>query len=497
MPEGVARCLDSRRCDPPFPTRYSRFPTSGARGSNSHVLGSVGHLAFPEGTSLLARHPSGQLSPDEPIQVSKRWKERLSSNAIYTAALKKYRIFPGLVVHESDFVGYAERRFALEYGRPFSKSVYPLDRVPFRRPDPGIYSVAHCQGQLAWAELDENHHPLGVALLCLRSGSLRRFVPQSRGAISHVQLSESLLVVVTVEGYVVRNVPQMSVNRGSDMSCFCEKNRYCTIWELSTEHRVSFRLPSALIQYVTVDRDRVAIITGGKPPDLLVWNLKTRVTRSVRIEGRPLIVGFHPGEDRLSILFLEVSDMSKVVRVRYSLAGEKVSPLEEPPASLALPRHYQVSRISGQWKYRSGIAGAAAVVVLASSDLSHPQPDLLFYYPETDKMSLRLSSQYPHLAEIRRMLMTSDGVMCLADESRPTSLQIWICDPDRRVPWRNLSFQSELWSSFRPDDCACYCDGEILAILSPSSIEVWSFNLDLDMRDAQRLWSPSRRRSRD
>lgn len=258
-------------------------------------------------------------------------------------------------------------------------------------------------------------------------------------------------------------------------------------------------MPSALIQFVDVDRDRVAIITRGETPYLLLWDLKTRVTRSVRIKERPLIVGFHPGEDRLSILFLEVSDdMSfppKIVRVRYSLAGKTISPLEEPPTSLALPRRYQESRIYGFWKSRPGITETAAVLLLPS-DYDNPPPDLLFYYPETDEMSLRLSSQYPRIATRYSMLMTSDGVMCVVNKSG-RGLQIWICDPDSPTPCRTLKLQSQLWKGFSPNYCVFYSDGDIFAILDCFGIEVWSCDPDLDMHDGQRLWSPSRGRSKE
>jgi len=146
------------------------------------------------------------LPPNEAIQVSKRWQELLSSSVIYTAALQKYRIFPGRAICESLFVRYAKRRFSLEFGRPYSKAVYRLYKSESRYADTEPCRVAYCNRQVAWAEVDDDKRSLGVAVCHLQSGLIRRFIPQNRGRISHVSLSESLLAVITFEGYEILNV---------------------------------------------------------------------------------------------------------------------------------------------------------------------------------------------------------------------------------------------------------------------------------------------------
>ncbi|KAL1963281.1 hypothetical protein VTN77DRAFT_8504 [Rasamsonia byssochlamydoides] len=405
-------------------------------------------------------------------RVSKRWQELLSSTVIYSAALKAYRICPGLAVCKSLFVRCAKRRFALEFGRPYSKAVYPFDRTELREPDLGD-RIAYCHRQLAWGEVDEDWRSLGVAVRCLQSGLIRRFVPPNRGNISHVRLSESLLVVITSEGY-------------------------CTVWEISTERRVSFRLPSIAIEEVTVDRDRVAIITKGKPPSLVVWDLRTGATRSVHIKERPLIAGFHPGADRLIILFLEKNDLSgpsKIVRVRYSFAGKTISPLEEPQVSFALPRCFSREPcLSGFWQYSSEIAGATTGLLI----ISHLHPNnhihvshLLCYYPETDKMSLgspmddvKGQDNVPSDADL---LMTSDGVTYHMKYVPQSPSHVWIYNPNSPTPFRkSKSIQIEIEDE--RSDYMLFGDTDVFGIISMTGIQVWSFDPSLDLFDGHRLW---------
>lgn len=60
--------------------------------------------------------------------------------------------------------------------------------------------MAYCGGRFAWAETDSDGRSLGVAVRCLRSGTISRFTTENRELILRVRLSETTVSVVTGRG---------------------------------------------------------------------------------------------------------------------------------------------------------------------------------------------------------------------------------------------------------------------------------------------------------
>jgi hypothetical protein len=283
------------------------------------------------------------------------------------------------------------------------------------------------------------------------------------------------------------------VDLGSNMV-----SRYCTVWELSTESRRSFRLPSAGIRHSSFDGERIAIITGSKELSLLVLNLRTGTTRSIPIEKHPVVMGFHPGEDRLILLFLEENEdpfcQSKIVRVRYSCSGETISPLEEPQVSLSLPQSYPRRKtIIPYWRYGSKIAKVAeattgVVRIIDSATQYSEKHHVLFYYPETDEMSFRLSTDDVEgpcsIGKMDEQLLTSDGVVYFVKNSMKSppekaGISLYKLDSpssDRKLESMQLQ-RCELGPWF------AFGDTELFGILSRDHIQVWSFDPNLDLHN--------------
>jgi hypothetical protein len=126
-------------------------------------------------------------------QVSKQWRDRLSSNAVYRPVLRFY-CAPETETNLSTegIRTFVERRYSLETGSPCRQAVYPwLDGPDYAYDTATLGLVSYCSAKVAWVSRDKRR----AFVRDLQAGAVADFVPVTRGTISTIHISGSFLFV--------------------------------------------------------------------------------------------------------------------------------------------------------------------------------------------------------------------------------------------------------------------------------------------------------------
>ncbi|KAL2000837.1 hypothetical protein VTN02DRAFT_2576 [Thermoascus thermophilus] len=443
-------------------------------------------------------------------RVSRCWNRLLSSPLIYRTAFRVDCINEPLpdvsdAEWQSLFIKYAKRRLLLELGRPYTKAVYPYR---FKCWDfyPPQDVMAYCGGRFAWAETDRDGRSLGVAVHCLRSGTISRFTTENRELILCVRLSETAVSVVTGRGY-------------------------CHLWNYTTGENGSFRLPSASIRDFVVNGGKV-VISSATALSLIIYDLQTRTTRTIDLKSPPLRIIPHPSEDTLAVVQLDhicgndsckdhACPVTGIIVTRYSFDGPSVT-RQQSPISLSLPRDRTWTLNRTVFPVRSSVHGAIQIPLRSSSVSSNSSSSsssissnnthyaFVYYNLKTDKASLRIYGYEIDPPPLQPVLVSHNLMYYITDGTeRP---EIWIFNPDGPLKHRRseiTEIEGSLASGGTGDAAAPaagggharrphrrgfpFGDSEFFGLATPSGLEVWCF----DEGDHMAADVPSYRQARE
>ncbi|KAH8690957.1 hypothetical protein BGW36DRAFT_389670 [Talaromyces proteolyticus] len=408
-------------------------------------------------------------------RVSKRWRTVLSSNNIYIPILRFYGVpTPDLPTTELVHT-ICERRYRLEKGSPYDEALYPWLDGPDYLPTPSPEVVSYCSGKLAWVSRDERQ----VFVRDLQSGTVKAFFSESRGTIVLVHLSETFLYAVS--------------------------SGFLNVWDLTTGHTKSARMPSSKVVEINTHGDRAVIILHTHPIQhmLLSWHFESGSLGSTLIEGEPMLFCWDKSATTIDVVILEVLEVNNVrpacwfAKKRFSVADDTITLLEYKP--LASPINNYISppwiHVLGVTSYRhknySCRYGTTVCQIIPStpSTLRFRLPHEIYisYCAQSDRLTvLELDNDYSsaigksgHLkypgSSNQARLLSPDGIIYLIFED---SGELWI--KNILTAKSNLAeFSPRAHDYIMTRNTLAFGDHQLFGMISVRGIAVWSFDPEL------------------
>ena len=250
-------------------------------------------------------------------KVSRKWKNVISLPSTIDRLLQDWYpttdtglcIPDGLSAESTSFVK-AEHVDAFKTGRPFSMMTHALDGAQ----NIDANKVAYANGVIAWVDRKLKYL---IRTLDLRKGVEEEFMTENRCVVSHVAMSPSILVGLSLSAR-------------------------CYVWDRSTLNQISLKLPSANFENLAVSGTTLAIASLQCQPaprlEVFTWDLRNELlhffsvrlypgTRDDVIEWRMVI-----DSKRASIIFFELAGHGPASEVsehlhftRTTFRGEKLA----------------------------------------------------------------------------------------------------------------------------------------------------------------------------
>lgn len=254
------------------------------------------------------------------------------------------------------------------------------------------------------------------------------------------------------------------------------------------------------------------MISLGTGLSLIIYDLKTRTTRTIDVQSPPLMIISHPSEDTLAVVQLDricgkdsckdyASPVTGIIVTRYSFNGPSVT-RQQSPISLSLPRDRTWTLNGTVFTVRSSVYRAVQIRLRSSSVSSNSNSSsisndthyaFVYYNSKTDKASLRIYGYEVGRPPLQSVLVSHNLMYYITDGTeRP---EIWIFNPDGPLMHRRseiTEIEGSLGSSGTGDAAAPaagggharqphrrgfpFGDSEFFGLATPSGLEVWCFD---------------------
>lgn len=296
---------------------------------------------------------------------------------------------------------------------------------------------------------------------------------------------------------------------------------YFVAWMLDTTESARFSMPTDMdgeFEQITADGDRIAITTDIGC--VLVWDFRTKVARTIDLSNL-LLVSLHPGEDRLTAAIAQYPSVDNPTgpprRFGWddSLDSVKFTVLEFSGETIQYAQHEYEARLPLEisnpddylpWIESPPIRSANPLVLQVKYIVSAPLRQIqeghysVSLDPTTRTTSSTISIERGFNPYGPRLVYSSGLRYTLVDPASPS----FVVDPPTKLSSGNLvdsdSFtraseitsieqsdpqMSNWWSSLGPFEKVVdiFGDEQILGVISPRGVLVWSFEEDLELAE--------------
>lgn len=295
------------------------------------------------------------------------------------------------------------------------------------------------------------------------------------------------------------------------------------MWNCTTGEHCSFRLPSASIRDFIVVGDEV-VISLGTSLSFIIWDMKTRRTRSCDMKSRPLMMIPLPSEDSLAAIHINricgnvscddhACPVTGVTVTKYSFNGAGVA-CQQPSTLLNLPRGRTWIIKGPVYPICSSICCRTVIIPLRSTlETSNSCPissnthyAFIAYNSRADKASLRIYDGEvggpPPQSELSvEPILMSHNLMYYINDGGEQQ-EIWIFNPDGPLVHRKSEItevegspgSSRIRDAAAPaagpryaisrqthQRCFPFGDSDFFGLATASGLEVWCFDEGVHM----------------